>query len=257
MQFSILIPLIVMSLASTSLVKAADVDICQKAEKDFEKIANRKNARAVKKLHDHFVQYGSKCDDGGFAEAYSDTIQRLLGADPTTFKKFLELMGKNPNFYAFVLKHIDSTGTEEYWNLIKKRANSSCAPSFRKSCDAVLGEVNHLLDASDLQKSSESPQSVVPQTNRVKQFETDELEVWKTTIYPKQPLKLHRHDHKRILVALTDVALIVKNEEGTVRPIKFSKGTAHLLEADKPGELHVDINESDTPMEVMIIQFKK
>ena len=95
-----------------------------------------------------------------------------------------------------------------------------------------------------------------PQTNRVPQFESDEVEVWKTTIYPKQPLKMHRHDHKRILVALTDVLLTVKNDQGKVHVIDLKKGTSRMLEPDKPGELHGDINESDHPMEVMVIQFK-
>jgi len=38
--------------------------------------------------------------------------------------------------------------------------------------------------------------------------------------------------------------------------MKWAKGAVYLLEADKPGELHSDINESDHPMEVMVIQFK-
>ena len=94
------------------------------------------------------------------------------------------------------------------------------------------------------------------QTNRIQQFETDEVQVWKTTIFPNQPLKMHRHDNKRIVVALTDTELKVTNDKSESHFVKWKKGSAHLLNADRPNELHADINESDHPMEVMVIQFK-
>lgn len=93
-------------------------------------------------------------------------------------------------------------------------------------------------------------------TTRVPQLETDEVQVWKTIIFPKQPLKMHRNDNKRIVIALTDTELKVVNDKGESHLLKWTKGSAHLLEADRQGELHADLNESDHPMEVMVIQFK-
>lgn len=94
------------------------------------------------------------------------------------------------------------------------------------------------------------------ETSRFPQFETETVEVWRTVIHPKQPLKLHRHDNKRIIIALTDAALTITNDKSESHKVTWKKGNAYLLEPDKPGELHVDINESNHPMEVMVVQFK-
>lgn len=94
------------------------------------------------------------------------------------------------------------------------------------------------------------------QTVRVDQFENEEVQVWKTTIHPDQPLSMHRHNNKRIVVALTDTELTVRNDRGETHEVSWKRNTAHLLQADPPGEMHVDENKSDHPMEVMVIQFK-
>jgi hypothetical protein len=39
-------------------------------------------------------------------------------------------------------------------------------------------------------------------THRIFQFENDQVRVWKTVIMPRQPLKMHRHDHPRIVVGV-------------------------------------------------------
>src|SRR5258708_28783248 len=41
------------------------------------------------------------------------------------------------------------------------------------------------------------------QSQRVPQFDNDQVRVWKTTVLPNAPLTMHRHDHPRLLVALT------------------------------------------------------
>lgn len=41
-----------------------------------------------------------------------------------------------------------------------------------------------------------------PNTHRVFQFENDPVRVWKTVITPDQPLKMHRHDCRRVIVEL-------------------------------------------------------
>jgi hypothetical protein len=38
-------------------------------------------------------------------------------------------------------------------------------------------------------------------TRREPQFDNTRLKVWKSIIYPNQPLSLHRHDHGRSLMA--------------------------------------------------------
>jgi len=94
-------------------------------------------------------------------------------------------------------------------------------------------------------------------THREKQCENQDVIVWKTIIEPNQPLVMHRHDHRRVVVALTDVDLLVKNNRGQSHHLLMKRGTARILLADKPKELHCDINQSHHPMEVMVVEFKK
>lgn len=94
-------------------------------------------------------------------------------------------------------------------------------------------------------------------THRQQQCENKEVAVWKTTIEPQQPLAMHRHDHERIVVALTDVNLTVTNDQGRSHQFIMKKGTARFLSPDQPHELHCDINKTKHPMEVMVIEWKK
>ena len=52
-------------------------------------------------------------------------------------------------------------------------------------------------------------QPQLQKSRREPQLENDQVTVWKSTVMPKQPLALHRHDHGRVLVALTDGQLQV------------------------------------------------
>lgn len=93
-------------------------------------------------------------------------------------------------------------------------------------------------------------------THRVPQFENEHVKVWKTVIMPNQPLKMHRHDCKRVVVGLKGGSLTKIEETGEISELKFETGKAYWLEEDPPGTLHGDINESEDPIEVMVIEVK-
>lgn len=97
-----------------------------------------------------------------------------------------------------------------------------------------------------------SPQS----TYREFQFENETARVWKTTIMPFSPLKLHRHDNPRIMVGLQGGVLKRITERGEISYLNFETGKAVWLDTDLPGELHADINESSDPVIVMVIEMK-
>jgi len=96
-----------------------------------------------------------------------------------------------------------------------------------------------------------------PQTHRVLQFENEFVKVWKTIILPHQPLKMHRHDFPRVVVGLKGGTLTKIEETGEISDLVFETGNAYWLEEDPLGELHGDINESDEPIEVMVIELKE
>ena len=101
-------------------------------------------------------------------------------------------------------------------------------------------------------------QQVPGATRREPQFENEHLRVWKSIILPKQPLTQHRHEHGRALIALTDGQLKVVDPEGKVLDLyNWERGKAYWLGKDPPGQTHADVNESDRPIEVIVVELRK
>jgi beta-alanine degradation protein BauB len=95
-------------------------------------------------------------------------------------------------------------------------------------------------------------------SRREPQFENADMKVWKSIIMPQQPLALHRHEHGRALIALTDGVLKVVDGTGKLLDTyHWEKGKAYWLGVDPPGQTHADVNESDKPVEVIVVELKK
>lgn len=93
-------------------------------------------------------------------------------------------------------------------------------------------------------------------TQRVLQFENDQVRVWKAKIFPNQPLKMHRHDHDRVVVALHGGNLAKVSEDGAVKDRLFESGESYWLDKDPASELHACVNKSEEPIEVIVIELK-
>jgi beta-alanine degradation protein BauB len=95
-------------------------------------------------------------------------------------------------------------------------------------------------------------------SRREPQFENDQMKVWKSIIMPNQPLTLHRHDHGRALIALTDGVLnLVDKDSKPIETYHWEKGRAYWLDANKPGEMHAEVNRTSKPIEVIVVELKK
>lgn len=94
------------------------------------------------------------------------------------------------------------------------------------------------------------------ETHRVFQFENEFVRVWKTVIMPHQPLNLHHHNCGRVVVGLKGGSLTKFEETGETSNLVFETGKAYWLNQDLPNTLHGDINESDEPIEIMVIEIK-
>ena len=94
-------------------------------------------------------------------------------------------------------------------------------------------------------------------TRREPQFENDHLKAWKSIILPNQPLRLHRHERGRALIALTDAQLKVVNEAGEhVDTYNWEAGKAYWLDKDPPDILHGDVNDGPGTVEVIVVELK-
>ena len=94
-------------------------------------------------------------------------------------------------------------------------------------------------------------------TQRTPQFENPNVKVWKTLIMPNQPLTMHRHENGRVIVALQGGTLTIKPEKGNPKRVVWETGKAYWLDADPPGEMHGDVNETTKPIEVMVVELQK
>lgn len=95
-------------------------------------------------------------------------------------------------------------------------------------------------------------------TKRIPQFENAKVAVWETIIYPskQQSLSMHRHDRDRVVVALTDGTLKVKNNKGNIHYLRLKKDHSYFLTKDVPHELHSDQNASGHPIKVIVVELK-
>lgn len=95
-------------------------------------------------------------------------------------------------------------------------------------------------------------------TRREPQFENDYVRSWKSIIMPNQPLTQHRHEHGRALIALTDGQLKVVDKDGkVVNTYNWERGKAYWLDADPPGQTHADVNQTASPIEVIVVELKR
>lgn len=94
-------------------------------------------------------------------------------------------------------------------------------------------------------------------TYRELQFENQLVRVWKTTVAPGEPLDFHRHDAGRVVVGLKGGKLKRIETHGERSDLHFDTHKAYWLEADGPYDMHGDINESNEPIEIMVIEVKQ
>jgi hypothetical protein len=93
-------------------------------------------------------------------------------------------------------------------------------------------------------------------TERFPQFENDEVKVWKTVVQPHVPLPLHRHDHGRVIIALSGGTMNVVSSMGEIEAHPWETGKAYWLPKMAPGAMHTDENAGDKPIEVMVVELK-
>ena len=95
-------------------------------------------------------------------------------------------------------------------------------------------------------------------TRREPQFENQHVRVWKSIIMPRQPLALHRHEKGRALIALKGGQLkVVDKDHRTIDTYDWESGKAYWLDADPPGQMHGDLNDTAEPIEVIVVELKE
>ena len=95
------------------------------------------------------------------------------------------------------------------------------------------------------------------QTQRTPLFENDDVKVWKSVIFPAAPLAMHRHEHPRVIIALSGGTMKIVESDGKSESHVWETGKAYWLPTNPPGTMHADVNAGDKPIEVMVVELEK
>ena len=120
--------------------------------------------------------------------------------------------------------------------------------SLRRAVLAVL-----MLAAVSAVRSENSP----TQTQRIPQFDNEDVKVWKSVVLPNAPLTMHRHDHPRVIIALSGGTMKIVDRVGKAEEHVWETGKAYWLPANPPNTMHADVNGGDKPIEVMVVELEK
>jgi hypothetical protein len=99
-------------------------------------------------------------------------------------------------------------------------------------------------------------QQAVMKTQRAPQFENDDVKVWKSVVLPNAPLTMHRHEHPRVIIALSGGTMKIVDQTGAAEEHVWETGKAYWLTANPPNTMHADVNGGDKPIEVMVVELE-
>jgi hypothetical protein len=91
---------------------------------------------------------------------------------------------------------------------------------------------------------------------RVPQFENERAVSWKSVIPPHTESTLHRHDRYRTIVAIVGGDLTLVGADGRKTVVHYETGKAYWQEPMPPGAMHKDVNETNTTIELIVVEQK-
>jgi hypothetical protein len=115
------------------------------AEATTQKVCTEAEVKEAQKEADQLSDWDSvyrsfkrfaHCDQGAIAEAYSDSVGRLLARDWKHLDAFVRLTS-DQTFEEFVIRHIDETMSEDEATLVINNARLHCPPGAKRLCRSI------------------------------------------------------------------------------------------------------------------------
>jgi quercetin dioxygenase-like cupin family protein len=95
-----------------------------------------------------------------------------------------------------------------------------------------------------------------PEMTRLPQFENDRAVAWKSVIPPHTESTLHRHDRYRTVIGIVGGSLTTVTADGHKTVTRYETGKAYWQEPMRPGEMHKDVNETSSTLELLVVEIK-
>lgn len=93
-------------------------------------------------------------------------------------------------------------------------------------------------------------------THHVSQFQNERVKVWKSVIFPNEPVDFHRHEFGAVIVGLNSGTLNRVYENGETEVFTIDQGCSYWLSPEKEFLMHSDVNVGKRPLEVMIVEMR-
>ena len=95
-----------------------------------------------------------------------------------------------------------------------------------------------------------------PEMTRVPQFENDRTVSWRSVIPPHTESTLHRHDRYRTVIGIVGGDLTTVSANGRKTVTHYETGSAYWQAPMAAGEMHKDVNDTDKPIELVVVEMK-
>jgi hypothetical protein len=95
------------------------------------------------------------------------------------------------------------------------------------------------------------------QSQKIPQFDNQDVNVWKSIVMPNAPLVMHTHEHARVIIALTGGTMKIVYENGQSEMHQWETGKAYWLSTEEGKRRHADVNTGNKPIEVMVVELLK
>ncbi|HEX5484434.1 MAG TPA: hypothetical protein VFX23_00415 [Limnobacter sp.] len=118
-----------------------DTRLFSAADTALEKVRNWED------VHRWYVKFGI-CDDGYLSEGLSDTIGGLMIQNWSKIGEFAATAHRNPQFLAFVLKHVNSTLDSQALGSIRENALNHCPEGYSDTCRKIGNSADQALNSS-------------------------------------------------------------------------------------------------------------
>jgi hypothetical protein len=95
------------------------------------------------------------------------------------------------------------------------------------------------------------------QSQKIPQFDNQDVNVWKSIVMPNAPLVMHTHEHARVIIALNGGTMKIVYENGQSEVHQWETGKAYWLSTEEGKRRHADVNTGNKPIEVMVVELLK
>jgi hypothetical protein len=95
------------------------------------------------------------------------------------------------------------------------------------------------------------------QTQRLPQVDNEEVAVWTSIIPSGTESGFHRHDRRRLVIGVVGGDLKTVTPAGQTAVTHYETGRAYWQEPMPAGEVHKDVNDTTSMIELVVVEMKK